>query len=143
MGGIMRKVIITICVIAFLFGFSGCSIGNPEQSSKEVFTAELVSDRYVLGWEGKTYHSFGNCDDGSAGGGPLVGEKFARVDDGTKSANSMSIYQVNGYPPEDWVIFSESNFMGGYTLYKVEIPIELSYLKFIGMLDEKELLLWK
>lgn len=118
----MRKILAFALVIAALLGVSGC------QPRGEVFKAELVSDRYVLSWNDNVYHGYGFIDDNSN----LIGEKFATVDSGGK--NAMSIYLVNGYEPEQWVIFSESTLMGSHVLYKeddvADTPAEFEGLSF-------------
>ncbi len=118
----MRKILASALVIAVLLGVSSC---HPK---REVFKAELVSDRYVLSWNDKVYYGYGFVDDNSN----LIGEKFAAVDSGGK--NAMSIYLVNGYEPEQWAIFSESTLMGSHVLYKeddvTDIPAEFESLSF-------------
>lgn len=124
-------ILIVAVVIVITAGF--ILLTDPvDKAPSQVFKAELASDRYVLSWNDKVYRSYGFLNDNSG----LIGEKFASVDTGYK--NSCSIYLVNGYEPEQWIIFSESSFMGTYTLYKedsvTETPSEFAGLSF----DEKD-----
>ncbi|MDR2646874.1 MAG: hypothetical protein LBB67_01945 [Oscillospiraceae bacterium] len=116
--------IIVLCVLTCSFVSWKVADSKLEVFQMVEFTPENWG---VYTWDGKTYRKYVSLGTQS----DLAGKKFAKVDTGSRGSTA-TIFEVKGYPVEEWVIYRSAPTMGADALYKedgvTDIPAEFEEL---------------